>query len=59
MKKPTDVCGYCGHARERHNRPEPGNPAPSLRCAKGCVCAAFVERDGRTDYQHAKKEGKR
>jgi len=54
MKRtPTDRCQYCGHSRADHNRPESGNPPPSLRCSKGCVCAAFVEADGRPDYQHA------
>jgi hypothetical protein len=47
-----DRCGYCGHDRAAHNRPEAGNPAPSLRCARGCICAAFIEADGRPDWQH-------
>ena len=49
---PADRCQYCGHSRATHNRPEPGNPPPSLRCGAGCVCAAFIESDGRPDYAH-------
>lgn len=43
-------CGYCGHTRGEHDRPEPGNPAPGLRCGRGCVCAAFIESDGRPEW---------
>lgn len=43
-------CSYCGHTRGQHDKPEPGNPPPSLRCGAQCVCAAFIERDGRPDW---------
>jgi hypothetical protein len=47
--KLNDLCFYCGHPRSRHTRPEPGNPPPSLRCASGCVCACFIEHDGKPE----------
>lgn len=51
-KTPADRCQYCNHSRAQHDRPEPGNPPPALRCSRGCVCPAFIEADGRPDWQH-------
>lgn len=54
----ADRCRYCGHTRTEHNRPEPGNPPPALRCGKGCVCANFIEADGRPDWAYvAERKG--
>lgn len=49
-RHPDDRCRYCQHTRAQHDRHEPGNPPPSLRCGRGCVCAAFIEADERPDY---------
>lgn len=54
LRRAKDRCGYCGHVRADHDRAEPGNPHPGLRCDRGCICAAFIESDGWPDWSAPK-----